>query len=71
MSVLILAEDIDATADQVVRALVERGIAVHRVNTAWFPARLRLPARLRGGRWTGTLNTPARVIDLESITAVW
>jgi ATP-grasp ribosomal peptide maturase len=71
VSVLILAEDIDATADQVVRALVERGVDVHRVNTAWFPTQLRLSARLRGGRWTGTLSTPAHVIDLESITAVW
>jgi len=71
MSVLILAEDIDATADQVLRALVERGVDVHRVNTAWFPAQLRLSARLHGGRWIGTLSTPAHVIDLESITAVW
>ncbi len=71
MSVLILAEDIDATADQVVRALGERGVDVHRVNTAWFPARLRLSARLRGDCWSGTLRTPSRVIDLESVTAVW
>ncbi|MGH3854550.1 MAG: ATP-grasp ribosomal peptide maturase [Pseudonocardiaceae bacterium] len=71
MSVLILAEDIDATADQVVRALAERGVDVHRVNTAWFPARLRVSARLRGDRWAGTLHAPTRVIDLESVTAVW
>jgi ATP-grasp ribosomal peptide maturase len=71
MSVLILAEDIDATADQVVRALAERGVDVHRVNTAWFPTQLRLSARLREGQWTGSLSTPTRVIDLESVTAVW
>jgi len=71
MSVLILAEDIDATADQVVRALDERGVDVHRVNTAWFPEQLRLSARLLGDHWSGTLRTPARVIDLESVTAVW
>lgn len=71
MSVLILAEDIDATADQVVRALGERGVDVHRVNTAWFPAQLRLSARLRGDCWSGALCTPSRVIDLESVTAVW
>lgn len=71
MSVLILAEDIDVTADQVVRALDERGVDVHRVNTAWFPAQLRLSARLRGERWAGTLRTVERVIDLESVTAVW
>jgi ATP-grasp ribosomal peptide maturase len=71
MSVLILAEDIDATADQVVRALIERGIGVDRVNTSWFPTRLHLSARLRGNHWAGSLRTPARVIDLESVTAVW
>jgi hypothetical protein len=29
VSVLILAEDVDATADQVVRALVDREVLVH------------------------------------------
>jgi ATP-grasp ribosomal peptide maturase len=71
MSVLILAEDIDATADQVVRALADREVLVNRVNTAWFPAQLRLSARLHGGRWVGSLRTPARVVELESVSAVW
>lgn len=71
MSVLILAEDIDATADKVVCALDERGVEVHRVNTAWFPAQLRVSARLRGDCWSGILRTPSRVIELESVTAVW
>jgi ATP-grasp ribosomal peptide maturase len=71
VSVLILAEDVDATADQVLRALLDREVAVDRVNTAWFPAELRLSARLRAGRWTGALRTPGRVVDLESVTAVW
>ncbi|WP_134664053.1 ATP-grasp ribosomal peptide maturase [Amycolatopsis sp. CFH S0078] len=71
MSVLILAEDIDATADNMVRALRERDAVVHRVNTAWFPAQLSVSAGLRGGRWSGRLNTPTRHIDLEGITAVW
>lgn len=71
MSVLILAEDVDSTADQVVRALADREAVVHRVNTAWFPAQLRLSARLHGGRWVGSLCTPTREVDLESVTAVW
>jgi ATP-grasp ribosomal peptide maturase len=71
MSVLILAEDVDATADQVVRALGDRDVLVHRVNTAWFPADVRMSARLRTDRWTGTVRTPTRVIDLETVTAVW
>lgn len=71
MSVLILAEDVDSTADSMVRALADRGVAVDRVNTAWFPAQLRLSAELCRGRWVGALSTPARTIDLEAITAVW
>nr|WP_042188926.1 ATP-grasp ribosomal peptide maturase [Kibdelosporangium sp. MJ126-NF4]CEL18546.1 Glutathione synthase/Ribosomal protein S6 modification enzyme (glutaminyl transferase) [Kibdelosporangium sp. MJ126-NF4]CTQ98030.1 Glutathione synthase/Ribosomal protein S6 modification enzyme (glutaminyl transferase) [Kibdelosporangium sp. MJ126-NF4] len=71
MSVLILAEDIDATADTMVHALLERDAVVHRVNTAWFPAQLSVSAELRRGRWVGQIRTPARVIDLEGITAVW
>ncbi|MGQ0837730.1 ATP-grasp ribosomal peptide maturase [Actinokineospora sp.] len=71
MSVLILAEDIDATADNMVRALADRDVIVHRVNTAWFPTQLSVSAELRGGRWTGQIRTPARVIELAGITAVW
>ncbi|MQA07930.1 MAG: ATP-grasp ribosomal peptide maturase [Pseudonocardiaceae bacterium] len=71
MSVLVLAEDIDASADAVVRALADRGAIVHRVNTAWFPAQLSVSAGLHGGHWVGQLVTPWRVIDLEEVTAVW
>jgi ATP-grasp ribosomal peptide maturase len=71
MSVLILAEDIDATADTMVRALTDREVVVHRVNTAWFPEQLSVSAELREARWTGTIWTPSRVIDLEGITSVW
>src|SRR3979409_1161472 len=71
MSILILAEDIDATADKMVRTLAVRDVVVHRVNTAWFPAQLSVSAGLRGGRWTGQIRTPAWVVDLEEITAVW
>lgn len=71
MSVLILAEDIDATADLMVRALTDREVVVHRVNTAWFPAQLSISAELCRKRWAGRMKTPARVIDLEGITAAW
>lgn len=71
MSVLILAEDIGPSADAVVLALMERGAVVHRVNTAWFPEKLSVSARLRDGRWFGRLRTPCRVIELEEITAIW
>lgn len=71
MTVLILTEDIDATADAVVRALADHGVGVDRMNTAWFPTQMRVSARLRGGRWAGSITTPGRVIELEAITAVW
>ncbi|WP_020499977.1 MvdC/MvdD family ATP grasp protein [Sciscionella marina] len=71
MAVLILASDRDLTADRLITALEEREAVVHRVNTRWFPARLSLNARLRGGQWVGTMTTPYRSIDLEQVTSVW
>lgn len=71
MSILILAGEHDPSADAMVLALQERGTDVHRVDTAWFPAQMSLSAHLRGGRWVGSLRTEHRVIDLQSITAVW
>jgi ATP-grasp ribosomal peptide maturase len=54
-----------------VRALREREVDVCRVNTAWFPAQLSLAAELRGGRWSGTLSTEHRTLDLDEVRAVW
>lgn len=71
MTVLILARDLDANADEMITALRERGTAVCRVNTAWFPTQLGLSASLRGGRWSGRLRTPAHVVELDDIHAVW
>lgn len=71
MTVLILARDLDADADEMVTALHKRGMAVCRVNTAWFPVQLSLSAALRSGRWSGQLRTPAHTVELEEIHAVW
>lgn len=71
MTVLILAADLDANADHMVTALHERGVAVCRVNTAWFPAQLTVSAALRGDRWSGQLRTPAHIVELDEIHAVW
>jgi ATP-grasp ribosomal peptide maturase len=71
MSVLILAEERDPSADTMVLALQDRGAEVHRLNTAWFPAQLSMSAQLRGDRWTGHLRTEHRMVDLEEIHAVW
>ena len=70
MSVLVLAADLDLTADRVIEALAAREAVVHRVNTRWFPECLDFSARLAGERWTGVLNTSERRIDLEGVTSV-
>jgi ATP-grasp ribosomal peptide maturase len=71
MTVLILADDLDNTADQMVTRLVECEVEVCRVNTGWFPAQLSLDAELRSGRWCGQLRTPGHVVQLEDVHAVW
>ncbi|HWE87881.1 MAG TPA: ATP-grasp ribosomal peptide maturase [Pseudonocardiaceae bacterium] len=71
MAVLILTGDLDSTADHMVEVLGDRGVEVHRINTAWFPSQLSVAAELRGDRWVGALRTPHRVVDLETITSVW
>lgn len=71
MSVLILAEERDPSADTMVPALEGRGVEVHRLSTEWFPAQLSLSARLRGGRWTGHLRTEHRTVYLEEIESIW
>ena len=71
MSVLILAEDVDATVDAAIPTLADREAVVHRVNTAWFPVQLSVSAELHQGKWIGKIRTPAHTIELEEITAVW
>ncbi|AXB41321.1 MULTISPECIES: ATP-grasp ribosomal peptide maturase [Amycolatopsis] len=71
MSVLILTGEHDPSADLMVSALEKREAIVHRVDTSWFPGQLSVTAELASGRWCGTLRTPHRTIDLDTITAVW
>ncbi|MBP2339880.1 ATP-grasp ribosomal peptide maturase [Saccharothrix coeruleofusca] len=71
MTVLVLASELDFTADRVVRALEGRDVPVARVDTAWFPQRASVAARLRDGRWTGTLSAGGRVIALEGLRSIW
>ncbi len=54
MSVLVLADERDPSADAMVLELEERGVEVHRLDTAWFPTQLSLSARLRGAAGLGT-----------------
>lgn len=71
MSVLILAAALDPSADLMVRALVERGAIVHRLDTAWFPGQIELEARWRDGRWVGSLGSPHGVTRLEDVESIW
>jgi ATP-grasp ribosomal peptide maturase len=71
MTVLILADDLDPSADAMVRELTDRGAHVCRVDTGWFPAQLSITAELRGAAWSGYLRTPSHRVELHEITAVW
>ena len=53
MTVLILAAELDITADHMVAVLNERGVPVLRMDTAWFPQRAAVDATFCGGRWLG------------------
>jgi ATP-grasp ribosomal peptide maturase len=71
MTVLVLAQEADAPTDAVVTELTRRGVPVFRADTSWFPRRLALDAQLTGGRWTGTLATEHRSVELSDIRSVW
>ncbi len=71
MTVLILAPERDITADYMVRVLEQRAVPTARVDTAWFPRKASLDAKLRRGRWMGTLHAGGRHIRLEELRSVW
>lgn len=71
MTVLVLAAELDRTADGVVHGLTERGVPVTRLDLSWFPQRLTLDAEFRRGAWCGCLRTNHREVDLTSIRSVW
>lgn len=71
MTVVIFAQDCDASVDQVVQLLADRGIPVFRADTSWFPQHLRIDARLESDRWTGVLSTDHHRVNLGDIRAIW
>lgn len=71
MTVLVLARDLDPTADRMVTVLGERGAEVFRVNTAWFPTQMQVSVELHDARWCGVLTTPRGSLDLGQVRAVW
>ena len=70
VTVLVLADEIDLGADQVVRALSERDIPVVRVDVGWFPRQLTVDAELSNGHWAGRMVTPQREVALEDLRSV-
>lgn len=73
-SVLVVAEELDPSADLVVAALAERDVPVLRFDLADFPCQVRLAAEhadVRSG-WRGGLETTTgRAVRLEEVRAVY
>lgn len=70
MTVLITAQDLDRTADEVILALQDKA-PVFRIDLEWFPTRVTLEADFTGHRWEGWLRTPHRRVKLTDIRSVW
>lgn len=71
MTVLILAPELDLTADRMVKALEDRAVPVFRLDTAWFPQKAGIAAELRNGRWVGTVSAAGRTVELEGLRSIW
>ncbi len=71
MTVLVLAADLDPTADVVADELNRRRVPVFRCDPARFPDQLGLRAELDEGSWSGILRARHRVIDLADLRAAW
>jgi ATP-grasp ribosomal peptide maturase len=71
MTVLILASELDITADDMVIVLKERDVPVARMDTAWFPQRASVDAAFRDGQWRGVLRAGGRTIALEGLRSIW
>ncbi|PJE98128.1 ATP-grasp ribosomal peptide maturase [Streptomyces carminius] len=71
--VLVVAEELDASADLVVQALTDRKVPVLRFDLADFPQHITLAAEHDDGTpgWRGELDTGARAARLEAVRAVY
>jgi hypothetical protein len=71
MTVLVLAGEMDRSADSVILGLAARQIPVVRIDLGWFPQRIRMDAAYVDGRWHGCLRTEHHEVDLAKVRAVW
>ncbi|MBM7785076.1 ATP-grasp ribosomal peptide maturase [Tenggerimyces flavus] len=69
-TILVLAEELDPTADLVVHELNSRQAPVMRFDLSTFPQHLTLRARLEE-RWCGVIEGACRAADLEQVRAVY
>ena len=69
--VLIVTNPDDVTTDLVVIELQKCDVPIFRFDTADFPQKLQLNARLIDGQWTGTLATDQHDIALESVQGIY
>lgn len=58
ISVLVLAQELDRTADGVITGLLEDGQHVTRIDLSWFPQQLTLDAEFRDGLRQGLRRPP-------------
>lgn len=67
-----LTKETDTTAGMVIKALVERGAEVARVDTGDFGQRWTVTGRIdSAGVWQGELSGPGIQVDLERLAAVY
>lgn len=71
MTVLVLTEDCDPTADRVISELHRRDVPVFRCDTSWFPDRLSLDTHLDYNGWSGIIRTPQRAVRLADVRSIW
>lgn len=71
MTVLVLARDLDSSADRMVETLGQRGIPVFRTDLTAFPQALTLDAQLGPQGWDGVLATAHREVRLSEIRSIW
>ncbi len=71
MTVLVLTEECDLTADRVITELARRDVPVFRCDLGWFPTGLSADFGLEGDRWSGVLRTPHRDVELAGVRSVW
>ncbi|MGW2543671.1 ATP-grasp ribosomal peptide maturase [Kitasatospora sp. NPDC001574] len=71
MTVLVLTNDQDPTADLVVAELNERAIPVVRMDPGDFPLRSSLSVTLTDGQWSGRVRGQRRDVSFADVRAVY